>query len=103
MKKSLLIFLKILRKKFALNPITFALLVKKFVKWESHDGVFGGTKSGVGYLRVWEGHGQWFVLGEILHCGSKKKSLSNATNFFLGFVFANFALFPLEIVKSCQV
>jgi succinate-acetate transporter protein len=33
----------------------------------------------------------------------KKKSLSNATNFLLGFFLANFAIFPLEIVKSCQV
>jgi len=30
----------------------------------SHGGVFGGTKSGIGYVRVWEGHRQWFVLGE---------------------------------------
>ncbi len=79
----------------------------KIVKWEtytlSHVSVFGGTQSGVGYLRVWEGHGQWFVLGEFLHCGSKNKLHANETKAFLGFVFANFAIFPKEIVKSCHV
>jgi hypothetical protein len=54
-------------------------------------------------LRVWEGHGQWFVLGEFLHCGSKNKLHANETKAFLGFVFANFAIFPKEIVKSCHV
>jgi hypothetical protein len=47
--------------------------------------VFGGTQSGVGYLRVWEGQGQWFLLGEFLHCGNKKKLHANETKVFLGF------------------
>jgi hypothetical protein len=45
----------------------------------SHGGSFGGTKSGVGYLRVWEGHGQWFVLGEFYIVMIKKKSNANVT------------------------
>ncbi len=33
----------------------------------------------------------------------KRKSHANATKFFLGFFFANFAIFPGEIVKSAHV
>jgi hypothetical protein len=56
----------------------------------------------LGYFRVCEGDGQWFLLGEFLHCGNRKKSLANASKVFLGF-FANFDIFPGEIVKSCHV
>ncbi len=65
--------------------------------------VFGGTQSGVGYLRVWEGHAHWFLLGEFLHCGSKKKLHANETRFFLGFFRTIFAIFAGEIVKTCHV
>ncbi len=87
----------------------FCSVGSKIVKREtytlSHGGVFDCTKSGVGYLRVWEGHGQWFVLGEFLHCDNKKKSHANATKVFLGFFFANFSMFMnvisnLDIIKA---
>jgi hypothetical protein len=45
----------------------------------SYGGVSGGTKSGVGYLRVWEGDGQWFVLGEFCILVIKKIINANAT------------------------
>jgi hypothetical protein len=65
-------------------------LSSKIVKWQMctlyHGGVFGGTKSGVGYLRVWEGHSQWFVLGEFYIVMIKNKIKCNIGLFgvFLG-------------------
>ncbi len=76
------------------------------MKWEiyalSHGRVFGGTQSGVGYLRVWEGHGQWFLLSEFLHCGNNLKITCKWNKGLFGICFANFAIFPKEIVKSCH-
>jgi hypothetical protein len=58
----------------------------------SHGGVFGGTKSGVGYLRVWEGHYQWFVLGEFYIVMIKNKNQMQHRSFwgFLGKFFPHF-------------
>jgi hypothetical protein len=67
----------------------------------SHGGVFGGIKSGVGYLRVWEGHCQWFVLGEFDIVMIQKKFKCNIGLF--GIFFANFSIFPGEIVKSWHI
>jgi hypothetical protein len=69
----------------------------------SHGGVFAGTKSGVGYLRVWERHGQWFVLGEFYIVMIKKKIKCKCDIGLFGIFWANFAIFPGEIVKSCHV
>ncbi len=64
------------KNQFKLN--NFCSIGSKIVKWQMctlfHGGIFGCTKSEAGYLRVWEGHGwQWFLLGELLHCGNKRK------------------------------
>jgi len=61
--------------------------------------LFGGTKSGVGYLRVWEGHHQWFVLGKVYIPMIKCKCYIG----LFEICFANFAIFAGEIVKSCHV
>jgi hypothetical protein len=61
-------------------------------------GLFGGSKSGVGYLRVWEvvvvvvveGGGQWFVLGEFLPCGNQKKITCKCYKVFSGIFFCKF-------------
>jgi hypothetical protein len=51
-----------------------------------YDGVFGGTKSGVGYLSVWDG--QWsMVCFWVSFCivAMKRKLHANATKVFSGF------------------
>ncbi len=107
MKKSLLKFLKNSEDKNRFKLNNFCSVGWKICEMRNLYPVswwgFGCTKSGVGYLRVWECQGQWFILGEFLHCGSQKKSHANATKVVLGFFGANFAIFPVEIVTSCQV
>jgi hypothetical protein len=77
-------------------------LSSKIVKWQMctlyHGGVFGGTKSGVGYLRVWEGHCQWFVLGEFYIVMIKKNNQMQHRSFW-GFFGKCFPYFQGKLLK----
>ncbi len=94
---------KFLRRKITLNWITFALLVQKFVKWEtytlSHGGVLVVPKVDLGTWEFGNGHGHWFVLGEFLHCGNKRKSHVNARKGFLGLFLQILPYFQWKLLK----
>jgi len=60
--------------------------------------LFGATKSGVGYLRVWGGHCQWFVLGEFYIVMIKNKNQMQHRSFW-GFLWQIFPYFQGKLLK----
>jgi hypothetical protein len=65
--------------------------------------LFGGTKSGIGYLRIWEGHHQWFVFGKFYILMIKTNTLKPKPKCYMVFLRFVLQIFPYLQGKLLKV